>query len=59
MMTAFQIEAIGFGIFGLAPGEPLFFRAGELQPQFSGYFVGNFVLNCKDVAGLAIVLSAP
>ena len=58
-MAAFQIEAIGFRIVGLAFGQALFFCVSELEPQFLRYFIGDFVLNGKDVAGLAIVLRTP
>ncbi len=59
MMTPLQVEPVGLGIFRVASDEPLFFRARQLQPQFSRYLVGNFVLDHKDVAGLAIELRAP
>src|ERR1043166_1117492 len=58
-MAALQVEAVRFGILRMAFDEALFFRLGELQAQSFRDFVGDFVLNDKDVAGLAIELGTP
>ncbi len=59
VMTTLQIKPVGLGILGVMSGESLLFCPRQLQPQFFRYLVGNFVLDHKDVARLAIILRAP
>ena len=59
VMATLQVETVGLGIVRLVFGQALFFRASEFQPQCFPNFVGDFVLNGEDIAGLAIVLGAP
>ena len=59
VMTTLQVQPVSFGILSMTFTQPLLFGAGQLQPQFPGYLVGNLVLHLKNFAGLAIILGSP
>src|SRR2546428_5592824 len=53
------IQLVCLEILGAALGETTFVLSGQLQPEFLRNLAGNFVLHCKQLVEVSIVLVSP